>query len=574
MFKTIKRLFDTIISIFSIPFKKLKVFYQILIIVGIMIIFAGIQGVMGVHVINTLTANTKVIYNKSMNLMVGLSHLHENFLKLQIAYSNDVANAETTVRQSMQNFSGPAIASELNNLKSIEPNILETIEENFETLKEIVARPINAENYMKMAQVIFQVETALKQDIDNIQLSTLNAMTEGMNFSNSAMRLTLLLLVVGSIFATMLGFIIARLISKPLRSVSVISNALASGDLTKTIPAKGSVEVVTVVESLNKAITSLRGLVMGINEQSHMLYVASEELKNASNETGRSAMEVAKTMEELARASAEQAEQTNETLKHINTLAELVRQVSNELKNISLESNSVAQSAKLGQKASNDITDGILRIYDMSKNVTVMINELNQASGEIAEISTVIEGISEQTTLLALNAAIEAARAGKHGKGFAVVATETRKLAEQSKEAAQHINNLIIQMKNSSQQAVQAMAENMNIVESGKTMATNATVTFEDIFNKLSKILNRIDSVSVSAKQMAESNETMISAMNNIAALSEEAMASTEEVSATAEEQSASVEEVNALAENLNEISGKLKQSIAQFEIDTTEGAK
>lgn len=298
-----------------------------------------------------------------------------------------------------------------------------------------------------------------------------------------------------------------------------------------------------------------------------MLYIASNELKDASNETGRSAAEVAKAMEELAKGSTEEAEQTTRAVDTINKLAELVRSVSNEVRNIANDSENIAQSAKLGEKATTDVTNGIEKIYNITSDVTVVIDELDQTAVEIGEITSVIRGIAEQTTLLALNASIEAARAGEHGKGFAVVAKETGKLADQSKNAAIHINTLIAQMQQRTEHAVQAMKNGMTVVESGKNLASEATVTFGMIFDKLNHVLKRIDSVAQSAKKMADSNESMIMAISNIAALSEESMASTEEVSANAQEQSAAVQQVTALAENLNDIAAKLKNSIAQFEI-------
>ncbi|MCV9879617.1 methyl-accepting chemotaxis protein [Brenneria sp. KBI 447] len=62
------------------------------------------------------------------------------------------------------------------------------------------------------------------------------------------------------------------------------------------------------------------------------------------------------------------------------------------------------------------------------------LNQLEQISQGISQITVGISTIADQTNLLALNAAVEAARAGEAGRGFAVVAEEVRRLARSSKD--------------------------------------------------------------------------------------------------------------------------------------------
>lgn len=80
---------------------------------------------------------------------------------------------------------------------------------------------------------------------------------------------------------------------------------------------------------------------------------------------------------------------------------------------------------------------------DKVSHLTEAAQTLEDTTGKITEIISLIKGIAEQTNLLALNATIEAARAGEAGKGFSVVASEVKKLASETSSATQSIVDLM-----------------------------------------------------------------------------------------------------------------------------------
>jgi len=543
----------------------MKVFPQILLVISIMLFVIFIQALMAFRVIDTMQKNTMTVFQQNAGKLGDLGKIKFELESLRNNYLQVLTGRETFLTSS-------SIAADVNRrierLESVDKAQVAQMLEINEKITDLFRRPVSERGYETLSGHIATIGMILDLLESTISRNALDTIDNSKHYSSWSKLCTAILVLIGLTLAVIVGLMVATSISNPLQVVVQATEALATGDLTKNVVIeRGASEVQNMVRGMNQAIEGLKSLIIGINEKAETLAVASRELKEASADTGQSANQVAKAMEELAKASSEQTEQINQAVETINLLAGLVRKVSTDTEMIATSSERVAESAKAGQKATDSMAVHINELFETTQEVARVIHELNNTSDEIGKITTVIEGIAEQTTLLALNASIEAARAGEHGKGFSVVAEETGKLAEQSKQAAQLIAGLIDKMRRRTAGAVKAIQKGIERAEEGKNLVNEANITFENIFKTLIDTLSQIETVAHSARQMAASNENVISAISTIAAISEESMASTEEVSATAEEQSASVQQVTALAENLNEIANALKQSIAEFTV-------
>ncbi|MGE5606530.1 MAG: methyl-accepting chemotaxis protein [Bacteroidota bacterium] len=563
--KTILGFFKNIGHLFLSILSRLRVFYQILLIIIIMVGFIFLEGYLGLKVIDQMQQVSSGVFNSTVDGFKTINETREELDKYRKEYLLILAKVNPSVISTSMLLNQAMGLVPL--LSGIDSEQSSPIYQELQSIKGIFEKPVSPENYQELEAKLALINVALNNMENNILTKATESMQFGNTFSVESRNTTIEILLISIFSSILLALIITASISNPLKSIVNAAKSLATGNLSKDVNAQGCQEATQVVKGLNEAIFGLRKLVGGINEQAQLLINASKELRDASSDSGRSATEVARAMEELARASSEQANQITQAVETITELGNIVRRVSTDTEKIAIVSEKVADSAKVGQKVTGDVANEINELYLSTKEVAAVIEELNRTSGEISEITSVIGGIAEQTTLLALNASIEAARAGIQGKGFSVVAKETGKLAEQSKQAAQMIADLIVQMKTKTSHAVEVIQKGINRVEAGMTLTTEATVAFESIFKELRDVLDQIDQVAHSARQMADKNESVINMVSGIATISEQSMASTQEVSATAEEQSAAAQQVSSLAENLTAIANMLKESVAVFEI-------
>ncbi|WP_370276069.1 methyl-accepting chemotaxis protein [Georgenia sp. SYP-B2076] len=251
--------------------------------------------------------------------------------------------------------------------------------------------------------------------------------------------------VVGSVLAILLGLAVSRRIGAGIREVKKVTDALAAGDLTRTASLPQRDEVGQMAASLDVATANLRALVAGAATSSQQVAAAAEELSASTTQVSAGSEETSVQAGVVA-AAAEQVSQ------NVQSVAAGAEQMGVSIREIAHNANEAARVA--GQAT------------EVAESTNQTVARLGVSSGEIGNVLKVITSIAEQTNLLALNAAIEAARAGESGKGFAVVAAEVKELAQESAKAAEDIARRIAAIQVDTTSAVGAIREIATIVAS------------------------------------------------------------------------------------------------------------
>jgi len=106
---------------------------------------------------------------------------------------------------------------------------------------------------------------------------------------NRSRTLFLAYFVLDSILLLVLGsWLIARVVVTPIRKLLTVTERVASGDLTQSVPVLGSAEIAALAESFNDMVDALRSKRDEVNRHVASLEQVNRELQAAREETIRS----------------------------------------------------------------------------------------------------------------------------------------------------------------------------------------------------------------------------------------------------------------------------------------------
>ncbi|MCC8472040.1 methyl-accepting chemotaxis protein [Xanthomonas phaseoli] len=296
-----------------------------------------------------------------------------------------------------------------------------------------------------------------------------------------------------------------------LQSLSSLLRSIAAGDLTARMSGDFKGVFAQMRDDANATATQLAEIVGRIQHSAVSINAAASEIA-AGNQ-------------DLSQRTEQQAANLEETAASMEELTSTVRQ----------NAEHARQANQLAIGAASVASQG----GDVVSKVVGTMSGIEASSKKIADIISVIDGISFQTNILALNAAVEAARAGEQGRGFAVVASEVRTLAQRSTAAAKEIKSLI-------DDSVQRVAE-------GSTLVHTAGTTMAEIVASVQRVTDIMGEISAASQEQSAGIEQV-----NLTVT---------QMDETTQQNAALVEEATAAARSMEEQAGQLTQAVSIFKI-------
>ncbi|WP_040949871.1 methyl-accepting chemotaxis protein [Gorillibacterium massiliense] len=531
-------------------------------------LIAGFVGVYGIISLHTMEKNDSKLYNENVIGLVHTGSIVSHFANIRIAirdliinydsgdrtqYVQDLKDRFADLNSGLDKYGKTIYVEEDRNNFNEANSLVDQYEAMAAQIETLAASGKGVSEIVKLTQSATPTANAINEALGKMNdWNDKQALERSEANTSSANRTTYIMIIIvaaAAVLSILLGIFISRLISKPVKKLTVVADRLALGDVNVSVQAETKDEIGLLMESFRKMIENIHDQASAVEKiasgdltaQVHvkspndvltiklgeMIQMNNEILHNihsAAEQVATGSRQVSDSSIALSQGATEQAssiQQLTASIEEISVQTKLNAENAN-------EANTLAEGAKHNAEEGNRQMSEMLRA----------MQEINDSSSNISKIIKVIDEIAFQTNILALNAAVEAARAGQHGKGFAVVAEEVRNLAARSAGAAKETTEMI--------------ESSIKKVEGGTKIANDTASALSQIVDGVAKVADLVSDIA-----MASSEQAIGIAQVNQGIMQVSQVVQTN--SATSEESAAASEELSSQAELLKEQVGRFK---------------
>ncbi|HDX9579122.1 TPA: methyl-accepting chemotaxis protein [Bacillus pseudomycoides] len=459
-----------------------------------------------------------------------------------------------------------------------EKQLYENLQKNLEELRMHINESENLalqnKNEEAYTYYLKEVEPAMQKtskDIAELIKYNSNKAEQLQKNNASSAEATIMMFIIISVISTVIiifiGYIIKFAIQRPITLLQHDMKEVADGNLVIRTSYQADDELGNIVTSFNRMLDNLQQLMGKIKITAQEVTTSTDNMLQNTKQASQISNEAVQIVHEVNKQIVGQVTSIQESSIAMNDVTNGVQTVAESASAVAEVSVVTTDRIESGSKVIQQSITQMNNVHKTVEETSAVIERLVMRTQEIDKALNAITNIAEQTNLLALNAAIEAARAGDNGKGFAVVAAEVRNLAEQSKQSANEINDLIKSIQQDTKDTVQIMKKGQEEAKQGSNAANEADQAFSTIMTDVHKITQQIQEVSATTEEMAAGTEEINASLSVVSETSTKVEEDTNVTVQAIQTQASSITEITNQSMQVKKQIEELEGLLSQFKI-------